>query len=57
MLALPGNGNDLEGVIALAIVIVIFRRAVLRAVLGVLAVVALAAAGAGAVALIHLVHH
>lgn len=56
MLALPGNGNDLEGAIALAIVIVIFWRAVLRVVLGVAAVVALAAVGAGADALIHLVH-
>jgi hypothetical protein len=50
------SGKDLEGAIALAIVIVIFRRAILPAVLGVLAVVALAAVGAGAVALVHLVH-
>jgi hypothetical protein len=56
MLALPGNGKDWEGAIALAIVIIIFRRAILRAVLGVVAVVALAAVGAAAAALIHLVH-
>ncbi len=56
MLALPGNSHDLEGAIALAIVIVIFRRAILRAVLGVVAVVALAAVGASAVALVHLMH-
>jgi len=56
MLALPGNGKDLEGAIALAIVIIIFRRAILRAVLGVVAVVALAAVGAGVLALLHLMH-
>ena len=56
MLALQGNGRDLEAAIALAAVLVAFRHAILRAILGVVAVVALAALVAGAVVLAQAMH-
>ena len=56
MLALHGNGRDLEAAIALAAVLVVFRHALLRAILGVVAVVMLAALVAGAVVLAQAMH-
>ena len=56
MLALRGNGQSLDAAIALAVVLVVFRRAILRAVLGVLAFVTLAALGAGVVVLYQIMH-
>ena len=56
MLALQGNGHDLEAAIALAAVLVVFRHAILRAILGVVTVVALAALVAGAVVLAQAMH-
>ena len=56
MLALQGNGQALDAAVALAVVVVVFRRAILRAVLGVIVVVALAALGAGAVVLFQIMH-
>lgn len=56
MLALHGNGHDIAVAIALAAVIVVFRRALLRAVIGLVAVVALAALVAGVVALAQAIH-
>ncbi len=56
MLALQDNGQALDAAVALAVVVVVFRRALLRVVLGVIAVVALAALGAGAVVLFQIVH-
>jgi hypothetical protein len=56
VLALQGNGHDLEAAIALAAVLVVFRHAILRAILGVVAVVALAALVAGAVVLAQAMH-
>ena len=56
MLALQGNGQALDAAVALAVVVVVFRRAILRAALGVIAVVALAALGAGAVVLFQIMH-
>jgi len=55
-LALHGNGRDLEAAIALAAVLVVFRHALLRAILGVVAVVMLAALVAGAVVLAQAMH-
>jgi len=55
-LALQGNGQALDAAVALAVVVVVFRRALLRAALGVIAVVALAALGAGAVVLFQIMH-
>jgi hypothetical protein len=56
VLALQGNGRDLETAIALAAVLVVFRHAILRAILGVVAVVALAALVAGTVVLAQAMH-
>ena len=56
MLALQGNGQALDAAVALAVVVVVFRRALLRVVLGVIVVVALAALGAGAVVLFQIMH-
>jgi len=56
VLALRGNGQSLDAAIALAVVLVVFRRAILRAVLGVLAFVTLAALGAGVVVLYQIMH-
>jgi len=56
VLALQGNGQALDAAVALAVVVVVFRRALLRAALGVIAVVALAALGAGAVVLFQIMH-
>ena len=56
MLALQGNGQALDAAVALAVVVVVFRRALLRAALGVIAVVALAALGADAVVLFQIMH-
>lgn len=55
MLALQGDGH-LEAVIAIAVVVMAFGRAILRAVLGVLAVVVVAALGVGIYAIYHAVH-
>lgn len=51
MLALQGNGHDLDAAIALAAVLVVFRHVIWRVVVGVFAVVALAALVAGGVML------
>ena len=56
MLALQGNSHDIAVAIALAAVIVVFRRALLRAVIGLVAVVALAVLVAGVVALAQAIH-
>lgn len=55
MLALQGNGH-VDAAIALAVVVMTFGRAIVRAVLGVLAVVAVAALGVGIYAIYHVVH-
>jgi len=55
VLALQGNGH-LDVAIVLAVVVMAFGRAILRAVLGVLAVVMVAALGVGAYAIYHAVH-
>jgi hypothetical protein len=54
MLALQGHG--LDAAIVLAAMLVVFRRAILRAVLGVFAAVMLAALAAGAVVLVQALH-
>ena len=51
MLALQGNGHDLDAAIALAAVLVVFRHMMWRVVVGVFAVVTLAALVTGAVIL------
>ena len=56
MLALHGNGRELEAAIALAAVLVVFRHAILRAILGIVAVVVLAALVAGVVLLAQATH-
>jgi hypothetical protein len=52
-MALKSNVHEFEAVIALATVLVLCRRAILRTVLGVVAVVVLAALVTGAVMLVH----
>ena len=56
MLALQGNVHEFEAAIALAAVLVLFRRAILRTILGVIAVVVLATLATGAVMLVHAIH-
>lgn len=51
MLALQGNGHDLDAAIALAAVLVVFRHVIWRVIVGIFAVVALAALVAGGVML------
>jgi hypothetical protein len=56
VLALQGNVHEFETAMALAAVLVLCRRAILRAILGVVAVVVLAALVTGAVMLVHALH-
>ena len=54
MLALQGHGLDVA--IGLAAMLVVFRHAILRAVLGVFVAVTLAALAAGAIVLVQALH-
>lgn len=55
MQALQGNGQ-LDVAIMIAVVVMAFGRAILRAVLGILAIVMVAALGIGAYAMYHAAH-
>jgi hypothetical protein len=57
VLAIQGNGHDLDAAIAVAAVLVVFRYAILRLVLGTIAVVIIASLVYGAVLLAPALQH